>query len=113
RQKNLALLTDLASEPGSLRPERLRLVGLASDAGNLTESLIALDDAAQALRRDEYLTRMDRLGPELLTLSRAITAGVEWVIKDLGGAAPAEPPPDLEQAMKAIDARFLRLSEQG
>jgi uncharacterized membrane protein YccC len=113
RQKNLALLTDLASEPGSLRPERLRLVALADDAGDLTESLIALDDAAQALRRDEYLTRMDRLGPELLTLSRAITAGVEWVIKDLGGATPTEPPPDLEQAMKAIDARFLRLSEQG
>jgi uncharacterized membrane protein YgaE (UPF0421/DUF939 family) len=53
RQKNLALLVDLASEPGSLREERRRLVALAADAGDLAESLLALDDSAQALRREE------------------------------------------------------------
>jgi uncharacterized membrane protein YgaE (UPF0421/DUF939 family) len=113
RQQNLALLLDLASEPGLLRPQRRRLVGLAADAGDLAENLIALDDSAQALRRDEFLTHLDRLGPELLALSGAVQSGVEWLIREVSQTRKGEPPPDLDSAIKAIDARFLRLSEQG
>jgi hypothetical protein len=109
-RRNLNLLVDLSNEPGSLRPDRSLVIGLVDKVEEIAEGLLSLDDALCDLRQGAYVPQ---LAPEMAALCRNAADALAWAKAKIQGETPEKPMANLHLLLRALDDRFVHLSEQG